>query len=486
MVRGTVMGSELPYLSAVEALALFRTHQLSPVELLDALIAQDEATGAQINAFTWRFFDEARQAAREAEARYLGMGPAPRPLEGLPIAIKENQAIAGQPLTHASLILAEAIADHTAPLPQRVLDAGGIVHARTTMSEFGLHWATHSRLFGVTHNPWNQDYDVGGSSGGSAAALAAGMTTLATGGDIGGSLRIPASSCGVVGYKPPYGRVPLLPTRNFDTFLTNGPMARTVADCALLYNQIVGPHPVDIVSLREKVELPLAYEGDLRGKKIALSIDLGCWELDPDVLANTLAAAAALRDAGAEVTEVAIDWNAGDISEAASTHFLAGLQLNPPPWTPEQHELFTIYTASYFTSAASLPPGQVERGLQLEAKIYATLGTLLEAYDVLICPTLAVPALPAGADQPEPLFDIETWAPVPAIQHVMTMPFNICNRCPVLAVPSGLAANGVPTGVQIVGRTYADADVFAVGAALERQRPWLDDPDRRPPLLPVT
>ena len=170
--------ADLAYLSAGEALAMFRTRELSPAEVLDALIARDEAIGSDVNAFAWRFFDEARAAAKRAEARYMERGPAPRPLEGIAVAVKENQAIAGLPLTHASLLLADAVASATAPVPQRVLDAGGIVHARTTMAEFGTHWATHSRLFGVTRNPWNLEYDVGGSSGGSAAALAAGTATL--------------------------------------------------------------------------------------------------------------------------------------------------------------------------------------------------------------------------------------------------------------------------------------------------------------------
>ena len=476
---------DLAYLSALEALAKFRIRELSPVELLDAVIARDEAVGADINAFAWRFSDAARAEAKRAEDRYMGNGPEPRPLEGIPVAIKENQAIAGQPLTNASLLAADTIASGTAPLPQRVLDAGGIVHARTTMSEFGTHWATHSRLFGVTRNPWNRDYDVGGSSGGSAAALAAGLTTLATGGDIGGSLRTPAACCGVVGYKPPYGRVPLTPTRNFDTYLTNGPMARTVADCALLTNLIAGPHPDDIVSLREPVDVPLDVAGDLRGWKIALSLDLGSWELSPDVRANTLAAADALRAAGADVEEVALDWDPREIAEAVITHFVAQVHQAADPWSAEQRTQLTTYAANYFAPVAPLPCGQVDRGLQLEARIYAALAALLETHRVLVCPTLAIPALAAGADQPDPLFDTEQWTMVTGIAHMMGLPFNVCNRCPVLAAPSGIAENGVPTGIQVVGRTYADPDVFAVGAALERERPWLDTPARRPNLPQV-
>jgi aspartyl-tRNA(Asn)/glutamyl-tRNA(Gln) amidotransferase subunit A len=472
---------DLAYLSALEALAMFRIRELSPVELLDAVIARDEAVGADINAFAWRFSDAARAEAKHAEDRYMGNGPAPRPLEGIPVAIKENQAIAGQPLTNASLLAADTIASGTAPLPQRVLDAGGIVHARTTMSEFGTHWATHSRLFGITRNPWNCAYDVGGSSGGSAAALAAGTTTLATGGDFAGSIRTPAACCGVVGYKPPYGRVPVLPTTNFDTYLSQGPMARTVADCALILEVIAGPHPNDIVSLRDPVALP-REQGSLRGWKVALSLDLGSWQVSPEVQTNTLAVADALSAAGAEVEEVALDWDPRELTEAIITHFVVRLQQLNVTWTPEQRSQFSTYAANYFAPEPLLPPGQVERGLQLEAKIYAVLGSLLERYRVLICSTLTIPAIPAGVDQPDRLFDTENWTIVPGFAHVMGWPFNICNRCPVLAVPSGIGANGIPTGIQIVGRTHADVDVFRVGMALERERPWLDVPARRPRL----
>lgn len=465
---------ELCFLSAVQALDLFRARALSPVELLDALIARDTAVGEEINAFTWRFHEEARVAAKAAEARYMGHGPDPRPLEGLAVAIKESQAVAGQPLTHASLLHANDIATSTSVAMQRILDAGGVVHARTTMPEFAVYWGTHSRLFGVTHNPWHRDYDPGGSSGGAAAALAAGMTTLATGGDTAGSLRLPAACCGVVGYKPPYGRVPLPPIRNFDSYLTYGPMARTVADCALLFNRMVGVHPSDTISLREQIEAPVHGQRDLRGWKIALSLDLGGWEVDPDIQANTLAAAEALRVAGAQVEEVDLAWNRQEINEAVLTHYLAKWLETSVALPPEVVSLLTPYVAAAHASLADLPPGQIARGLQLEAKIAATLGLLLEEYRVLLCPTMAIPAMRAGASQPDPFFDTVTWQVVPGAAHLMTTPFNICNRSPVLAVPSGIAANGVPTGVQIVGRTYADADVFVVGAALERQRPWLD------------
>lgn len=475
---------DLSYLPATEALALFRRRELSPVELTEATLARAEAVEPMVNALTWRFADEALAAAREADRRYGGQGPEPGPLAGLPVAIKEEMPVAGQPATSASHIYADYVADHTAPLAQRVLDAGGIVHARTTQPEFACAGLTHSRLFGVTRNPWNPAFDVGGSSGGSAAALAAGIATLAGGSDIGGSIRIPASCCGVVGFKPPYGRVPQEPPYNLDHYCHEGPLARTVADCALFENVIAGPHPLDVTSLRDPVSIP-ADLGDVRGWKIALSIDLGGWDVDPAVAANTRAVAAALRDAGATVEEVALGWNRDAMFEAASIHYAAIFGPFVAALLPEHRDQMMPYAVRFGELFNDLPPGAVLRGLELEGEIYAHLGALLEEYRLLLCPTLAIPALPAGYPADEIRPGARGIAAMPAWDHLMTVPFNIASRCPVLSVPSGFSPDGVPTGVQLVGRTFADADPFQAGAAIESRLPWLDAPARQPGIRPV-
>ena len=276
---------------------MFKARELSPVELMEAVIAQAETVEPVVNALCHQFFDEALDQARDAEQRYAGKGDPPRPLEGIPLAIKEEEAVAGQPQTQGSLIYKDQVAEKNSAFAQRHLDSGAIVHARTTAPEFSCAGFTQSRIWGVTRNPWNPTYAVGGSSGGSAAALASGTTTLASGSDIGGSIRIPASFCGVVGFKPPYGRVPLDPPFNLDTFCHNGPLARTVADCALYENQIAGPHPSDVTTLRPKLVLPTSFEA-ISGMRIALSEDLGGWPVDPEVRANTLAVGEALRKPG--------------------------------------------------------------------------------------------------------------------------------------------------------------------------------------------
>ncbi len=204
----------------------------------------------------------------------------------------------------------------------RVLAAGGIVHARTTQPEFGVPTFTHSRLWGVTRNPWQPAYSPGGSSGGSAAALAAGAAALATGSDIGGSIRIPAAFSAVVGFKPPHGRVPAAGLGGADPYRTDGPMARTVADCALLQNVLCGPDPHDHHSLRPAYVLPGRF-APVTGVRLALCVRLGDYRVHPEVEKNTRDAAAALAGAGAVVEEITLPWTVERILHAVAPHFAA-------------------------------------------------------------------------------------------------------------------------------------------------------------------
>jgi len=472
--------SDLHYMPATEALRLFRSRDLSPVELVTAVIARAEEVEPAINAFAETRYAEALVQARAAEARYSGTGGPPLPLDGLPVAVKEEAPIAGQRNTFGSLPLRDVVAGHTAPFVQRIIDAGGIVHARSTTPEFSCAPVTWTKLWGVTRNPWNTAYSPGGSSGGSAAALAAGSATLATGSDIGGSIRIPASFCGVVGFKPPYGRVPEVEIFNLDHYCHEGPLARTVADCALLENVIAGPHPSDVASIRPKLEIPGRLP-PISGMRIALSVDLGCYDVDDDVAANTRAAAGRLADAGATITEVSLPWQLATISRAARIHF--GMIFGPSVQEIfDQHEAeLTSYARRFVAESAQITKDDFVVGLGLEADIYAPLGDLLDEFDALVCPTFAVPALPAQYDTDQPVEvngrPSEDW-----LDTLMTLPFNIASRCPVLSVPSGLSREGVPTGLSVVGKTYDDITVFRIAAAHEERMPWLDAPDRSPAL----
>jgi aspartyl-tRNA(Asn)/glutamyl-tRNA(Gln) amidotransferase subunit A len=463
------MTEELCFLPASGALALFRRRELSPVQLMQATIDRVEDLDRDVNALPIRFFDEALQAAREAEARYAGRGGDPRPLEGLPVAVKDEVEVAGQPCTEGSLIFKDNVAGRTAACIQRIMDAGGIIHARSATPELSCAAITDSRLWGVTRNPWNLEYSPGGSSGGSAAALAAGMASLATGSDIGGSIRIPSSFCGVVGFKPPYGRVPQDPPFNLDHYCHDGPMARTVEDCRLLENVMAGPHRDDIVSLRPKLTIPGDLPG-VEGLRIAVSADLGGFEVDDEVRENLRVAAGVFRDLGAEVEDVGIRLDMGDVRDAARAHFATIFGSLIGQILPDHSDLMTSYAIAFAEDAAA-PTVGFYRSLEIESEVYAQVADVLERHDLLITPVFGVPALKATAAD----YDIEVM-----YRRGLTLIFNMCSRCPVLVVPCGRSRDGVPLGIQIAGRTYDDVSVFRAAAAFAAARPWFGDPALRP------
>lgn len=460
-----MMNDPLHYLSADEALTLFASRALSPVELMEAVIHRAEEVQDTVNAFTFTHYDEAMDLARAAEARYMKDEPLGA-LDGLPIAVKDEGAIAGKPLSNGSLSMQGHVAQHTSPVNERVLGAGGIVHARTATPEFSCAAYTWSNRWGVTRNPWNTAFTPGGSSGGSAAALAAGMSTLATGSDIGGSIRIPASACGVVGLKPSYGRNPEEPPFNLDFFAHQGPLGRCVKDVALLQNVMSGPHPNDIATLRDKLVLD-AGSGGLEGVRIAYSPDLGVFEVEPEVRRNTENALQVLRDLGATVEPVKLDWKPEWVQ--AGVQFLKLLFGRYIAHSlPDHAQDMTTYCREFAEDAKTISPEALLDCYEAIGHMYTTLGPVLERCDILICPTTGIPAVPADFDQTRDKLVINEREVEPPFGWTLTLPFNMLSRCPVISVPTGHAANGVPTGMQIVGRTYGDASVVRAAAAYER------------------
>ena len=472
--------TELHYLSATEVLSAFRSRELSPVEVFDAVSARADATEATVNSLLERDHEDSRAAARAAAERYAGKGDAPRPLEGLPVVVKEEQPITGRSLRFGSLLTEGLVAEETHPVPERIIDAGALVHARTTTPEFSCAGFTHSDLWGVTRNPWNPDYTPGGSSGGSGAALAAGTAYLASGSDIGGSIRIPASFCGVVGFKAPYGRVPALPPFNLDVYCHDGAMGRTVADTALLHNVIQGQHAVDHVSL-PALMIPTDL-GHVRGMRIGLAVTLGDFPVEPEVEANTRAFAEALTHAGALVDEVKVDLSLTRLTEAALVHYGAIMGPSMSEEMDPQDPRFMSYTRQFLalsTAAAQRTSGY--RGMEMETEVHLALAQVFDHYDALVCPTFGGLGLRAGDDYADGI-DVAGQHLDLYIFAALTPVFNVASRHPVLAVPSGLASNGVPTGVQVVARPYDDVTAFHVGAAAERELGLWRDPAWRPTL----
>jgi Asp-tRNA(Asn)/Glu-tRNA(Gln) amidotransferase A subunit family amidase len=476
---------ELTYLDAGAALALFAAGELSPVEYMEAAVARAEAVGPAVNAFADTFFDEAMAAAREAESRYAA--GAARPLEGIPVAVKEAQPLAGHPVTDGLLdppgqTPAPAAADAFAVA--RLREAGAIVHARTTTSELCCMPVSHSLRWGVTRNPWHLEMSAGGSSGGSAAALAAGLAPLATGGDIGGSLRAPACLAGVVGYKPPHGRVPLEPPANEEAWLVTGPMARSVADAALLADAMAGPHPLDPRSL-PRVDPLSGGLGSAEGMRIAVCARPGDFPVAAAVADRVTALAGTLAAAGLWVEEIelpgwelaavkAAQWGHGDQSRARDA-----LAAHPErALSPYAVECFRRSLAA----AAALDP---ERRAALERELADRVYAVFERFDALVLPTMGVAATVAGEDYVEAPLVVDGEPLDHFCDAALTPIFNIASECPVLSVPAGLVpaprpgrslegagSPGVPTGVQVVGPRLDDRAAFRLAAAIEELSPW--------------
>jgi Asp-tRNA(Asn)/Glu-tRNA(Gln) amidotransferase A subunit family amidase len=259
-------------------------------------------------------------------------------------------------------------------------------------------------------------------------------------------------------------------------------MARTVADCALYQNAISGAHPRDHVSVRHRVDLPEQLP-PIDGMRVAVSVDLGDWPVDDEIAVNTRQAAATLRAAGAVVEEVDLSVPRALVMRAVSIHFNLIFAALVDKEIAAHGDLMCDYALDFARRSKTEAAGATLLDeYDLLAEIYEPVGALLEQYDVLICPTIGTRGLVAGDSYVGHGLSVGGVELEHYFDSIMTAPFNAMSRCPVLAVPSGFADNGVPTGVQIVGRTYDDETVFRVGAALERVQPWFDVPARRPAL----
>jgi Asp-tRNA(Asn)/Glu-tRNA(Gln) amidotransferase A subunit family amidase len=448
---------ELCYLPATEALRRFRTRDLSPLDLLQACLARADRLEPVLNAFSAQRREAAYDAARAAESAYGSRAAAPRALEGIPLALKNEHTLIGWVTTKGSWLQGNTPDTVNAPVTQRLLDAGAVIHAQTNVPEFYMAGFTRSVRHGVTRNPWNPAITPGGSSGGSGAALAAGLTALASGSDIGGSIRIPASYCGVVGLKPSYGRVPVTPIGYALHPLNHiGPMARTVADCALMFNVINGPHALDPATVSPRLEVALAF-APVKGLRIALSYDLDFGNVHPEIRASLEQVARELRAQGAVVEQVTLGW---DSSAADALEHRLGYETGRDLATRIlNQELETSDYIRHFAAAGLHMTGQQYLAADVTiGRMYDSLGRVMASYDALICPTMAV--IDGAAEGAKDSMGI--------LRHqALTFPFNLLSRHPVLSVPSGVASNGVPIGVQVVGRTFDEGTVFRIGAAIE-------------------
>jgi aspartyl-tRNA(Asn)/glutamyl-tRNA(Gln) amidotransferase subunit A len=466
-MQDTVQDTDITRLSATELLGLYRRRELSPVEATRAVLAQIDAQNPAANAFCLVRDDEALASAKRSERRWQAGAPAGL-LDGVPTSVKDLLLTSGWPTLRGSLTIDRAgpwTVD--APAVARLREHGAVIVGKTTTPEFGWKGVTDSPLTGVTRNPWDLARTAGGSSGGAAAAVASGMGPLALGTDGAGSIRIPASFCGIVGLKPTHGRVPVYPPSTFGTLSHVGPMARTVADAALLLDAIGAPDIADPLALDRQAPVSAALDaGAVSGLRVAYSPALGYADVDPGVAAAVGRAVAALEQRGARVTPADpgfasplatfdVLWHAG--AATIVDDIPAGRRHLIDPGLAEIAEQGRRYSAVDYL-----------RALRERSELGFAMGAFHQAYDLLVLPTEPIVAFAAGAEVPAGSAERRwpSWTP-------FTYPFNMTHQ-PAATVPCGFSAAGLPIGVQVVGPRHADALVLSACAAIETALPWRD------------
>ncbi len=456
---------ELCLLPAVELRRRYRERALSPVEVVDAVLERIDRVNPSLNAFITITADRARVQARAAEARYRS-GDDDAPLLGVPVSIKDLTPTKGIRTTNGSLLTKDWVPDFDAPVVERLSAAGAIVIGKTNTPEYGWKGDTTNRIVGSTHNPWRHGRTAGGSSGGAAAAVAAGLGPLAQGSDGAGSIRIPASFCGVFGFKPSFGRIPL--PGNVEQVSHIGPISRTVEDAALFVDAVAGPDDRDRFSLDAPgVAFAAAAGGGVTGLHVAWSLDLGYANVDADVARLTTDAALAFRELGCEVEEVRPDFGdpcstfeiisaTSEAGEWGTKEKLAAVRVLLDPGRLEHIDLGWEFSG-----------GELAGAYAARTAFYMRVRAFMQRYDLLLTPTLPITAFPAGLDHP----GRGTARTEGLCWQAFTYPFNMTGQ-PAATVPCGLAPNGLPVGLQIVGRWRADATVLAAARAFEQARPW--------------
>jgi Asp-tRNA(Asn)/Glu-tRNA(Gln) amidotransferase A subunit family amidase len=465
---------ELAYRPAAELARMIRKGKISPVEAVRNGLARIEEVDPKLNAFCFVYEEEALAKAKEAE-RALRDGAPLGPLHGVPIALKDCTLTKGKRTTFGSYAREQFVPERDAVEARRLFEAGAILVGKTTTPEFTYSGFTESPLWGVTRNPWDPSRTPGGSSGGSGVAVATGCVPLADGTDSGGSIRIPAGLCGIVGLKPSLGRIPMdiLPTA-FDQLSHFGPLARTVEDAALFLSVTQGPDDADPQSL-PALPLPDPLPRDLTGMKLALSMDLGFHTVEDEIAANTRRAAAALADAGAEVREIELPWTS-ELEAAWFQHWGVLLAACFGDALESHRERMDPRLVALMERGLEMNAVEFKRIEMLRTKQWQALARVLEEHDALLCPTMPIPAPPVGRADGDYCY---TDAEGRYRGFDMTSVFNFVSQCPALSVPSGFTRAGLPTGLQIVGRRFADSTVLTIGAALEERMPWTG---RKPPI----
>lgn len=458
------MSAEFDRMSALELRRRIAAKQISPVELTRHALDRAAGTQATLNAFVTLLPDQALAAARVAEDAVMRGAPL-GVLHGLPISVKDLIAVKDVRFTSGSRVMAENVAAADAPAVERVKAAGAIIIGKTTTSEFGCKPVGDCPLTGITRNPWNLAKTPGGSSAGAAASVAAGITPFALGTDGGGSIRIPCSFTGLAGLKGQFGRVPVWPTSATPTLAHVGPIARNVADMALLFSVIAGHDARDPFGVAGPVPDVLGMtRASVAGLRVAYSPTLGYARPDPAVLQITDRAAATFEELGCHVDLVGSVFDK-DPADLWTAEFYAGVGIRLRPVLEGQREMLDPAVADILQPALSQQMADYYTKVFERYALRDSLRRFFERYDLLISPVVPVSSLDVASNIPDTLADrnLVSWV-------FYTYPFNLTGN-PAGTVCAGLASDGMPVGLQIVGRGHAEGDVVRAAAAFERAQP---------------
>ena len=463
--------SPLAECSAGTLLQLFRSGAASPLEATREVLARIERLNPQLNAFCLVDGEAALQSARESEARWRRGAPM-GPLDGVPVSIKDLILTRGWPTRRGSRTVDVAQPwEVDAPVTARLREAGAVLLGKTTTPEFGCKGETNSPLTGITRNPWDLRRTPGGSSGGTAAAVAAGLGPLSVGTDGAGSVRIPAAFCGTFGLKPSFGRVPAYPMSPFGSVAHLGPHTMSVADAALMMNVISQPDARDWSSLpADGRDYRVGLEDGVRGLRIAYSPTLGyARNVHPEVAAAVEQAVMALAALGAVVE--AVDPGITDPLDICTGLWFLGAYTVWSGLSPAQQAVCDPDFQAQAALGARLSALEVQQLHLRRGALGSQLRQFMQRFDLIATPAVAVPAFearPAGHSPMSPA-DMLGWTP-------FSYPFNLSQQ-PAASIPCGLTSDGLPIGLQLVGPMFGDALVLRACRAYESLRPIL-----RPPL----
>ncbi len=455
-------------MTAAELSAAYRAKKLSPVEAAGALFDRIAALDSKINAFCLTDREAAGVEARAAEARWRQGAPLSA-LDGVPVAVKDILLTKGWPTLRGSRTVdPKGPWNEDAPTVARLKEGGAVLLGKTTTPEFGWKASTDSLLTGITRNPWNTQKTPGGSSGGSAAAIAARLVPLALGTDGGGSIRIPCALTGLCGLKPSFGRVAAYPISPFGTVAHVGPMARTVMDLALMMNLLAKPDARDWHNLPyEAQDYTKELESGLRGKRVAFSLTLGGKpKIVPEVEALVKAAAKRLESLGAHVE--ATDPPMAEAGEIFRTLWWAGAGFALGALPEEKKALLEPALRQIVEEGAKISLREYLNATAARGALGSRMNVWMQNYDFVVTPTVATPAFDTGRLHPDDGTGSAwlDWTP-------FSYPFNLTQQ-PAASVPCGFTKDGLPVGLQIVGRMYDDAGVLVAARAYEALHPLSD------------